>query len=152
MPSLFQCGQVWAAGEWSEDVPGISSAGSQSALTSATQVEMLSEGIPWQLHMNYAPARAQWQNGNQECAAGRGQRRGRHQTHEQKLCSTWVCWKTRNMFYAVEIRSNPCSWFGKRIWKNAMTYKHQNKCNGSFPIAEATIENHKYWPALLSPF
>lgn len=40
-------------------MPGISSAGSQSALTSAAQVEMLSEGIPWQLHPNYTPARAQ---------------------------------------------------------------------------------------------
>lgn len=57
MPGLFQCGQTWAAGKWCDYVPGISSGGSQSALISAIQLEMLSEVIPWQLHPNYAPAR-----------------------------------------------------------------------------------------------
>lgn len=56
------------------------------------QLETLSEVIPWQLHPHHT---YQGQNVHQECAADMRQRRC---VCEQKLQSTWICWKIGDMF------------------------------------------------------
>lgn len=42
--------------------------------------------------------------------------------------------------YFMLWRSNPCSCFGKRIWKNAVMYDYQNKYSGRFQLLKQWVK------------